>query len=545
MAAADARPPRPAPLLRAALLGAALLGPLLPAPTASGASPAAAPDDLPRGTPIVSVRIERHDVFDLEDPSTSAWPYRWVNALHVLSREAFIRSLLLFKPGDSLDRRLLAESELILRGTGYLNPVSITARAVPGGAEVLVETRDQWTTALRTTFSISGDHRTVGVGLSEENFLGWGKGLLIDVTSDPERTSTNFSYRDITFLGTRAQLELEYQSASDGSADHLLFSYPFFSRATPRAGGIEWRQDGRNRSLWAEGEKQVEGGQSYRAWEAWGGLKLPGDGDHADRVIVGAFGEQAHFQDWRTVDGAPYPDPGNRDLVGPEVGFQHQAFRWATVRGFRAWLRQEDLLLGPDWAVTAGLSLPLFGGDRARMRYHAAYNAGQLSGRRYTWQAADLMGRVEGRGLANAITHLEIGAALTGSTGVRGRIAADLGHDLDGENQLTLGADTGLRGYDPNSFDGTSRIVANLEWRHRLTDEILHLAVLGVTAFADAGTTWGARVGPSTGGWRSDVGVGLLLELTRASVVRTLRLEVARPDRGGRTVFSITTSSLF
>ncbi len=145
----------------------------------------------------------------------------------------------------------------------------------------------------------------------------------------------------------------------------------------------------------------------------------------------------------------------------------------------------------------------------------------------------------------NVVTHLEAGGAITGSAGLRIRVAADLGAALDGERQLTLGADTGLRGYDPNTFDGTSRAVANMEWRRRITGELLHVAALGVTAFADAGKTWGARVGPSTEGWRSDVGAGLLLELTRASLVRILRFEVALPDRGGQPVYLITTDSLF
>ena len=215
------------------------------------------------------------------------------------------------------------------------------------------------------------------------------------------------------------------------------------------------------------------------------------------------------------------------------------------MRGFRAWLRQEDLPLGPNWKIMTGLSLPFFGGDRIRLRYHATFESGQLSGRTYTWQLVDLSGRVESGGLGNAITHLEAGGAITGAAGLRLRVAADLGRALDGERQLTLGADAGLRGYDPNTFDGTSRVVANLEWRRRITGELLHVAALGLTAFVDGGKTWGARVGRSTEGWRGDAGAGLLVELTRTSVVRTLRLELAFPDRGGGPVYLITTDSLF
>ncbi len=509
------------------------------------ACPGAAEENVAPGTPIVAVRIDRHDVFDLDDPSTSAWPYRWVDALHIVTREDFIRSLLLFQVGDRLDPVRMAESELILRGTGFLNPVNISARPVPGGAEVVVETHDQWTTGISVSFGMSGDRRTAGFGLWEDNVLGMGKSLLFDVTSDPERTSTKFRYKDLTFLHSRWQLALEHQSSSDGSTDHLLVEYPFFSLTTPRAGGVEWRRDQSLKYLWSDGERRVTGDANTRDWEVWGGLRLPGSGIRTNRLIAGAFGERALFRNWHGVDGSLYPQPRDRNLVGGEVGWEHTTFRWKLVRGFRAWLRQEDLPLGPNWKVTTGLSLPFFGGDSVRLRYRGTFEAGQYAGRTYTWQRADLSGRVESRGLGNAITHLEAGGAITGSAGLRVRVAADLGYAVDRERQLTLGADAGLRGYDPNTFDGTSRVVANMEWRHRITGELLHIAALGLTGFADVGKTWGARVGPSTEGWRGDIGVGMLVELTRASLVRILRLEVALPDRGGKPIYLVTTDSLF
>jgi len=170
---------------------------------------------------------------------------------------------------------------------------------------------------------------------------------------------------------------------------------------------------------------------------------------------------------------------------------------------------------------------------------------GQLTERRYVWLITALSGRMEDRGIANGVTHFEVGGALTGTAGWRARVAADLGGNLDLDRQLTLGADTGLRGYDPNTFDGTSRVVTNLEWRRRITGELLHVAALGLTTFVDGGKTWGARVGPSTDGWRGDVGAGLLVEITRVSVVRILRLELAYPDHGKGWVFQLTSDSLF
>ncbi len=502
-------------------------------------------EEVAPGTPIVAVRIERHDIYDLDDPATSSWPYRWVDALHIRTREEFVRSLLLFHVGDTLDPARLAESELILRGTGFLNPVHISAHPVPGGTEVVVETHDQWTTRVGIDFGISGNRRHSGAAISEDNLLGLGKSVLLDVGSDPERTTTTLRYRDSTFLRSRWQLDLEHKKSSDGSTDFFQLEYPFFAILTPRAGGVEWRREGLQEYLWSGGQRRVVGQADTRSFEVWGGLRLPGDGILTNRLTFGVFGEQALFHDWYRLDGFPYPQPRDRDLRGMEVGWEHQAFNWRVVQGFRAWLRQEDLPLGPNWQVTIGPSLPALGGDPTRLRYHGSFTVGHLTGRTYSWLIADFSGRLEQRGAANGVTHLEAGGALTGTAGWRARVAADLGHDLDGDRQLTLGADSGLRGYDPKTFDGTSRVVTNLEWSRRITGEFLHVAALGFTVFADGGKTWKPRVGLPTDGWRGDVGTGLLVEITRASVVRILRLEVAFPDRGKDRVFQLTTSSLF
>jgi hypothetical protein len=497
------------------------------------------------GTPIVAVRIVRHDVFDIDDPATAAWGYRAVNALHVLSRESFIRALLLFKAGDPLDPLRLAESELILRDTGFLNPVSITAHPVAGGAEVVVETTDQFTLELSIDYSREGSRRNSGVSVTEENLFGWGKGVQVEVKTTPERTSTSVEYKDPLLFGSRWRLVTSYKDSSDGSTEYLQVEYPFFALSTPRAAGVEWRSEGLQEYLWSDGERSVAGQADTRSFELWGGLRLSGTGIRTNRLTAGVFGEHAAFANWHRLDGSPYPQPQDRDLMGVEAGWEHQTFAWKVVQGFRAWKRQEDLPLGPNWLLTAGLSLPAFGGDRPRLPYHGSLTVGRLTGARYSWLAADLSGRLESGGVANAITHLEVGGAVTGPAGLRMRIAADIGHNLDGERQLTLGADEGLRGYDPYTFDGTSRLVINMEWRHRLTGELLHFMMLGVTTFADTGKTWGARVGPPTEGWRSDVGVGLLAELTRAAVVRVVRLELGFPDRGGGPVFLVTTNSLF
>jgi hypothetical protein len=505
----------------------------------------AATPEVPPGTPIVAIRVIRTDIFDLSDPATRAWPYRWANALHVLTRERFVRSLLLFRVGDKLNPALLAESERLLRATGFLNPVDITAHPAPGGAEVVVQTHDQWTTEVGVSFGMFGSRRHSGGSLTEENFLGWGKTLDVEFDNNPERSTTTFTYEDPLFLETRWQLKVQYKNASDGKTDAFQLEYPFFALGTQLAGGVEWERQTQKDYLYVGDRKVVSGDARQHHFLLWGGIRLPRDGIFTNRITLGVFSDQAKFAGWQRADGTPYPTPSGREMAGFQIGWQHLADRWIVVRGFRGWVRQEDVSLGPNWSVNVGFSPPFLGGDRTRFPLSAEFDAASLAGRQYSWLQSTFNARLERGRVDNAVTTVVAGTAKTGPVGWRARVQVDLGSRLDLDQQLTLGADTGLRGWDPDTFDGTSRAVANVEWRHKLTGEVLHLAVFGIAVFADAGQTWNPRVGPSTEGLRKDAGLGLLVESTRASLLRVVRVEAAWPDRGKGPVFLVSGESLF
>jgi hypothetical protein len=231
--------------------------------------------------------------------------------------------------------------------------------------------------------------------------------------------------------------------------------------------------------------------------------------------------------------------------VGIEVGWQRQAGRWIVIRGLRGFQRQEDLTLGPDWSASIGLSLPSLGGDAHQSRFSGSFFAAAYSGRTFRWLDVGLSGRLAESDPANVVVRANAGMKATGDRGVLVFLAADWGYRLDTDRQLTLGADTGLRGWDPDTFDGTSRALLTVEWRQRLTDEILHIGVLGLTTFVDAGRTWGARVGPGTDGVRADIGVGLLFESTRVSILRMTRFEVGFPDDGSGPLYLLLSGSIF
>jgi len=154
-------------------------------------------------------------------------------------------------------------------------------------------------------------------------------------------------------------------------------------------------------------------------------------------------------------------------------------------------------------------------------------------------------GRLDDGDPANWLLGLQVAVSQLGLRGWQARLGVEATHELDLEHQLTLGADVGLRGWDPDYFDGTSRAIATLQWRTILKEDILHFFSLGAVAFVDVGYTWNPRVGPGTQRIHGDIGVGLLADLTHIGLANLLRLDIGFPDDGTGYTISVTTSSLF
>jgi len=500
------------------------------------------------GRPIVRIVVIRHDLFDTEQPPTDSWPYRWANAIHIVTKDGFVRRMLLFEEGDLYFERDAAESARILRATDFLNPVDITAREVEGGVEVTVETRDQWTLEVGAQAGVAGKRSDYGLNFTETNFLGWGREISVEYSSDPERSAWTYSLYDPNILGTRWRARVKHEESSHGGGDLIRVQYPFYSLATPRSSGLELLQETDRDYLYSESEIRVYGQHEVDSLRLWGGLRLPVDGDVTRRLIAGWTSRKDAFSDWILDDPTgevDVPEPPDRTVSGPTFGYQRRADRYRVVTGFRAWSKQEDVALGPDYDLGLTVSLPELGGDVDRLLFDGTLSTALEAGPWLLVGNSWFEGRLDQGDMRNWVVGFQAIATQLGPRGLQARLMVESSYELDRERQLALGADTGLRGWDPDYFDGTGRAVANLQWRHLIKEDILHLFSLGFVVFADAGTTWGARVGPGADRVHANVGVGLLADLTHIGLARLLRIEVGFPDDGTGYTLTVTTTPLF
>ena len=117
-------------------------------------------------------------------------------------------------------------------------------------------------------------------------------------------------------------------------------------------------------------------------------------------------------------------------------------------------------------------------------------------------------------------------------------LQGDLVDNLDPERQLTIGGDSGLRGYPLRFQEGNRRVLFSVEQRFFTGWEIFKLADVGAAIFFDAGKAWFNNQ-PSELGVLKDVGFGLRLSPSRSSGKSILHLDVAFPLDGDDTIDSV------
>src|ERR1700758_3065474 len=166
---------------------------------------------------VGEILIDNQNIFNLDDPKDNYWLFRAADKLHIKTRASVIRHQLLFRPGDRYSRRLLDETERILRREGYFYDAWIRAVSYHDGkVDVEVTTKDVWTLNPGFNFGRSGGTNSTGVKLEDSNMLGSGTDVVLSHSSNVDRTMTQLSASDQHAFGGWTSVAVNYAVQSDG-----------------------------------------------------------------------------------------------------------------------------------------------------------------------------------------------------------------------------------------------------------------------------------------------------------------------------------------
>ncbi|MFQ5526120.1 MAG: BNR-4 repeat-containing protein [Thermoanaerobaculia bacterium] len=502
------------------------------------------------GARIGQISVNVGDIFDESDPSENRRVFRLVNRLRRRTGDRVIRNELLFEKGDLYSHRLIQESERLLRKKSYLYEAEI--RAVDysdddgdgiGEVDLEVNTRDVWTLGGGVSLSRSGGENMTRFEIDDSNFLGTGTELQLSHATDVERTTTEIKYRNHNLFGKRGQFELGLQHNSDGHRRLFRLGLPFYALDSRRSKSITVVSEERVDPLFDRGQLTSEFGHEIDLLDAhWGFSRGLNDGV-AKRWFLGYTVLRDRFTS--LVGRPPAAElPGDRNLSYVWVGLDRIEDRFVKSRDLDRIARTEDINLGTAISGRFGLSSTAIGADRnqALVGLDASTGFQPGSGQHLLFLSGTGGTRWSGQGFENAAIS---GSARLFRRNRGGRVfyaelQAAAVENLNADEQLLIGGDSGLRGYPLRFQQGDRRLLLTLEQRFYTDREIFKLATLGAAVFVDAGRAW------FTGGHElqdlgvlTDVGFGLRLNPTRSGRNNVLHLDVAFPLSGGAGVDSV------
>jgi hypothetical protein len=532
--------------------------------------------ECPQGR-IDHVFVDNRSIFPTHemDPDTPfLWAYKLANALHVRTRESFVRNELLFRKGECLDSLRLAETERLLRGYRFIRESDVFAVEQPdGGQHVIVDTQDEWSTRLDLGIRLDEGVEIFGARIVEENFLGRGMRLRLFFDQEREQRDLGLEFFTPRLLGTRWDARLGAGRTRNGSFFEEALMYPF--------AGEVGRFGARQSYLWRESLQAFSLGEGEKHTH----LLMPFLDRRADVAVGGRAGEPGGLTvfgmgvSWESLRFQEFPDdvelvvdgnfsetvPADSATVAPvaEQALTRSAHRITLYLGQRNlhFVKRtgldrfggvQDIQTGTEVFLGLSRGFEIEGKDGTDLPDDIHAQVSLFGGKvwpdwtlnsRLAMEARRVSGDSPGDGLEESRWEDVFGEAdvyLYWQPPSRGghtllfRASGAGGWSVRMPFQLTLGGRTGVRGYRQGRFPGGRRAVFTLEDRVYLPWPAPEVFDLGLTFFGDLGImdAGGAPFGRNSG-WRGAIGAGIRFGLPPGTA-RLARIDLALPI-GGKT----------
>jgi len=415
--------------------------------------------------------------------------------------------------------------------------VSLDLCAEGDSFDLAIGTQDVWTTRPTLEFRKDGRLLTWSVGLSESNLLGLGKGVGLTLGESELRSYLSCWYRDPQFIGRGILLTVAIQAGDEIEAQALGLIRPLDRAVTPW--GIQL--EAKNYSgLFLDRRGGLDGPE----WESdrWlvsmaTGPRLVGTKKTALWLKPAVYLTSERYEppaDSSAGQASDLPALQRREIraVGVEFDLLHE--RYSQRSGINTFFRCEDFNLGTELRLRVGYSPRSFGASEDGFFFLLQGLQGLPMGSRQF-----LLGSVWGMGqfIDERFEDVRFRSALwyynnlTRRQTLATRLRCDLGVRLAPQAVFSMGARSGLRGFETFRFWGERVIVLNIEDRVALMENLMGLLTIGVVCFVDGGLAWEAG---HHGEARPRIGTGIGLRLlgSRGRGALVTRVDIGFPVIG-------------
>ena len=508
------------------------------------------------------------------------------------TRENVIRRELLFQEGDVYIEADKTESERILRQKPYIGSANIVPQWNAGSETVTlhVSITDLW--SLKGAFDplplVAPEGGKFLIAGTDFNLLGTGHftQFRYEGVIEPEEETRHFirgRYQMPRLLNSYWNFDGEFTQRLEGNTWTSFLERPQYSFLLERPQyTLKSRWSARlqvselnNPRRWYE--KSVKTDIFERNLQTASGTILRYFGDRERQNYIGISAE-SHRSRYVRVEtfGESQAAPSNRDIksVGIIVGRKRVAYH--KTRFHRKMGQEEDFFTGSQYALSIGYASPLYGSDKSESYARFIGISAWRRGRRILSTtlidlSTNFTTRIERSKIQLQTSWHYIDVFNTGNDiytvdkGFRkkdffdfhqtfvAQFITEMQFGWSGEDQVILGSDNGLRGYDPQQFDGEKMMLMRVESRtlcggvlfSKIDAALGAVAtfivkpfikrsvkvglVLSATAFADVGYIWNGKRTFKLSEPKRSIGIGLRGSFSRVSGPSIFRIGLAFP----------------
>ena len=551
--------------------------------------------ETPGAFKIDSIRYNIGDAFDDSKYHTryDKWAYDFLNWIHIETREATVKKLLLFNEGETVTPLQIQESERFLRSQNFLSDASIEISSDSGKNIATIKTSDNWTLAVPVSFGFSGnewnyDNLNWGIGVQESNFLGLGQKLGFYFGHNEFRDMWQLEYGDPHFLFRYNHLDFLYSYNTDGYLASGKMYMPFLSRGInqwaytieglknkryayfygsgklpPGATLYETNKsldslplyNGKNAMQLMKVEDFIEDSLSLRFSRSFGGTyrklylgttydykKLTANEGTLYRYVF-TDGKNAYAIDSAQAYNEWLPEQKDSRL-GLYMIFSN--IRYEKIKNLHNVKWTEDIQKGYELKAQISKNYEQLGADNNDIRldfwtslmlgrnmHHLTFKT-EMNFYLDHGETHDYYGKISGEYILHPSNRF--------STALSGTV--DLYENSRYGNQLTLGGTNGFAGFPTGFYAGQARVFANLEQRYFSTFELATLMPVFVVFGSVGETAWDLKDIN-----RKDLiyvaGFGVRLAQTKSISRLINKIDVSIPVNGvrkGEAHYSITTA---
>ncbi len=457
-------------------------------------------------THIGKISIQTAPLFDAQEASRGGF-YRAANLIAVKTPEQLVRRFLLFREGDEFDPAKLAETERNLRAFEFLKSASVTASAPHDGVvDVVVSTQDAWTTEVDADFSNDGGRSLYDFAVTQLDLFGKGSQLGVRTANGRERRRNSLEFLNPAMFGRYWTAHALLSKNSDGNEEQGSIERPLFASATHftmRGAADHLLQTAR---IFENASISSLFRQEHRELSFLIGPAIVTGAAGNTRLLAGI--------DFRTDTFAPIRGlaPDDRRFRFVQFGVDSTEFRLVKADHVDYGLREQDFNLGRHASFDVGRSA----GNIWRLRTEDSFGH-RIGGQSFVLTrlaATTRAGATNRNTIWSDDTRLVVKIPTEYVMTFVSRLRIDFGSHLDRDVQFFADGQNGLRAYPNFAFEGSRRILLNMEDRLFLGHEWLQLFEPAAAIFFDSGQAVN-NVPLRLRGFRSDVGAGVRFGIAR------------------------------